>query len=639
MSNYGFVRVATASPQQHLADPAANAAEIIGCMNRANQEGASVLVLPELALTGCTCGDLLLQTALQQAAADALQQIIKASAGLELLCFVGLPACVGNKLYNCTAAVCNGALLALIPKTHLNPGGDFMEQRWFAPAPKTPRQIQFAGARCWFGTTILLECSAQPGLTIAAEVGEDLWVPEAPSARHALAGALLIANPAAGSDAVGKAAARVTRAAQQAARYHCAYLYAGGAQGESTTDLVFSGHDFICEDGAVLTESKPFNSGFAITEIDLQALCAVRQRDPHFTSFHEEYIRIELPFLPPAIPALLRPVAANPFLSPFAAEQETECETILRLQAHALAQRLQRAQAKTAVIGISGGLDSCLALLVAVRAYALLERPTEDILAVTMPCFGTSRRTRDNAETLCRELGVGLREIPIERTVTAHFADIAQNPALQDVTYENAQARVRTLELMDLANQHNGLVVGTGDLSELALGWATYNGDHMSMYGVNAGVPKTVVRRLVRYEADHSAQAALAAVLRDILNTPVSPELLPTDDAGRISQQTEALIGPYELHDFYIYYALVWGFSPAKLLFLAENAFGSRYERKVLLHWLKNFYRRFVTQQFKRSCMPDGPKVGPLSLSPRGGFIMPSDASASLWIKEAEALE
>ena len=424
---------------------------------------------------------------------------------------------------------------------------------------------------------------------------------------------------------------------QQSARLLCTYLYADAGHGESTTDMVFAAHDLICENGALLAEAKPFGPGCACTELDLGRMVSERCRSTTFQPESAGYETVVF-HLPLREVPLTRPVSPTPFVPADDAARAERCELILAMQADGLAKRIAHAHAKTAVIGISGGLDSSLALLVAVHAMQRLGRPAQDVLAVTMPCFGTTHRTRSNAEILCEELGVTFQEIPIARTVHSHFADIGQDEAALDVTYENCQARVRTLELMDLANRTGGLVVGTGDLSELALGWATYNGDHMSMYGVNADVPKTLVRHIVRYAADAAENEALRAVLLDILDTPVSPELLPANENGEIAQQTESLVGPYELHDFYLYYVLRFGFGPAKIYRLARHALGDRYPDDVLLHWLKNFYRRFFAQQFKRSCLPDGPKIGSVTLSPRGDWRMPSDACAAVWQAELDQL-
>ena len=636
----GFLRVCAVSPALRVADCAYNAQMTIEAMHRAVQNGVQLAVFPELGLTGYTCSDLFLQQPLQRAAERALTGILAASRTLPLVALVGLPVAVDGKLYNCAAVICRGALLGLVPKTHIPNYGEFYERRHFCPAPDRVRTIRFAGQDVPFGTRLLFCCASMPELVLAAEICEDLWSPLPPSTMHALAGATLIANLSASDETVGKAGYRRQLVSQQSARLLCAYVYADAGHGESTTDMVFAAHNLICENGTLLAEAKPFENGLACTELDLGRMRAERCRSTTFQPIdaaNAGYQAVEFD-LPPVDIVLTRPVSPMPFVPADDTARAERCELILEIQADGLAKRLEHAHAKTAVIGISGGLDSCLALLVAVRAMKRLSRPMTDIIAVTMPCFGTTKRTRSNAEILCAELGVSFQEIQIANTVRSHFADIGQREDVLDVTYENGQARVRTLELMDLANRTGGLVIGTGDLSELALGWATYNGDHMSMYGVNAAVPKTLVRHIVRYEADNAESAALRTVLLDILDTPVSPELLPAKENGEIAQKTESLVGPYELHDFYLYYVLRFGFSPAKIYKLAKAAMSERYPDEVLLHWLKNFYRRFFQQQFKRSCLPDGPKVGSVTLSPRGDWRMPSDACAAVWQQELDSL-
>ena len=602
---HGFLKACTVSPALRVADCAFNTQQTIAAMQRAALDGAQLAVFPELGLTGYTCGDLFFQQPLQRAAAKGLAAVLEASAGLDLVALVGLPVAVDGKLYNCAAVVCHGKLLGLVPKTHLPNYGEFYEKRQFNPAPAGVRTLRFAGQEVPFGTQLLFRCAEMPEFCLAAEVCEDLWAPLPPSTHHALAGATVIANLSASDETIGKADYRRALVCQQSARLLCTYLYADAGHGESTTDMVFAAHDLICENGALLAEAKPFGPGCACTELDLGRMVSERCRSTTFQPESAGYETVVF-HLPLREVQLTRPVSPTPFVPAGDAARAERCELILAMQADGLAKRIAHAHAKTAVIGISGGLDSSLALLVAVRAMQRLGRPAQDVLAVTMPCFGTTHRTRSNAEIL--------------------------------VTYENCQARVRTLELMDLANRTGGLVVGTGDLSELALGWATYNGDHMSMYGVNADVPKTLVRHIVRYAADAAENEALRAVLLDILDTPVSPELLPANKNGEIAQQTESLVGPYELHDFYLYYVLRFGFGPAKIYRLARHALGDRYPDDVLLHWLKNFYRRFFAQQFKRSCLPDGPKIGSVTLSPRGDWRMPSDACAAVWQAELDQL-
>ena len=634
---HGFIKARTVSPALRVADCPFNARNTVDAMRQTAADGVQLVVFPELGLTGYTCGDLFLQQPLQRAAEDALGWIVRESAGLPLVVLVGLPVLCGEKLYNCAAVVSGGHLLGLVPKTYLPNYGEFYEKRHYTPAPAGLRTVRFAGEDVPFGAKLLFRCEDMPEFCLAAEICEDLWAPLPPSTLHALAGATVIANLSASDETVGKAEYRRQLVGQQSARLLCAYLYADAGHGESTTDMVFAAHDLICENGALLAESAPFGSGCATTELDLGRMVSERCRSTSFMPAADGYQTVGFR-LPVREVSLTRPVSDAPFVPSDAAARSERCALILGIQADGLAKRIEHAHAKTAVIGISGGLDSCLALLVAVRAMKQLGRSPKDVLAVTMPCFGTTRRTRSNAEILCAELGVDFREIRIADTVRSHFADIGQDESVLDVTYENGQARVRTLELMDLANRTGGLVVGTGDLSELALGWATYNGDHMSMYGVNAGVPKTLVRHIVRYEADTAKSPALREVLLDILDTPVSPELLPAAANGEIAQQTEALVGPYELHDFYLYYVLRFGFGPAKIYRLAKAAFGSRYDDETLLRWLRNFYRRFFSQQFKRSCLPDGPKVGSVTLSPRSDWRMPSDACNTVWQAELDQL-
>ena len=615
---HGFIKVAAAAPEIRVADPMFNADAVIRAMDEHARLGVKVLVFPELTLTGATCGDLFYQNTLLAGAAAALEKVVQASEGKDMLVFVGLPVAQGAKVYDAAAAVCNGELLGVVPASC--PG-----DRHFALPGALLDDIQIGSlGPVDFHPQQLFQHSAVSELNVAVLVGADVSAPVSPAVRHALAGATVIANLSASDETVGKADYRRALVCQQSARLLCTYLYADAGHGESTTDMVFAAHDLICENGALLAEAKPFGPGCACTELDLGRMVSERCRSTTFQPESAGYETVVF-HLPLREVPLTRPVSPTPFVPAGDAARAERCELILAMQADGLAKRIAHAHAKTAVIGISGGLDSSLALLVAVRAMQRLGRPAQDVLAVTMPCFGTTHRTRSNAEILCEELGVTFQEIPIARTVHSHFADIGQDEAALDVTYENCQARVRTLELMDLANRTGGLVVGTGDLSELALGWATYNGDHMSMYGVNADVPKTLVRHIVRYAADAAENEALRAVLLDILDTPVSPELLPANENGEIAQQTESLVGPYELHDFYLYYVLRFGFGPAKIYRLARHALGDRYPDDVLLHWLKNFYRRFFAQQFKRSCLPDGPKIGSVTLSPRGDWRMPSD--------------
>ena len=634
----GFLKAAAFSPALRVADCTYNAQQVLAQLQAAAQRGVKLAVFPEFCLTGYTCGDLFLQRTLQQGALDALEWLLAQTRALDTVVLVGLPLLVHGKLYNCAAVLCGGRLLGLVPKTYLPNYGEFYEKRQFTPGSTEVETVTVCGQEVPFGTSLLFRCRQMPSFVLGVEICEDLWSALPPSTFHALAGATVIANLSASDETVGKAEYRRALVSNQSARLLCGYLYASAGHGESTQDMVFAGHDLIAENGTVLSENAPFDGGCAETEIDCQRMEAERARNTSFEPAGEGYQTVEFD-LEPAETVLTRWIDPAPFVPGDPKRRAERCELILKMQADGLAKRLDHAHAKTAVIGISGGLDSCLALLVAVRAMKQLGRPARDVLAVTMPCFGTTKRTRSNAEILCEALGVTFAEINITETVKSHFADIGQPADKYDVTFENCQARVRTLELMDYANKNGGFVIGTGDLSELALGWATYNGDHMSMYGVNAGVPKTLVRHIVQYVADTCGSDTLRGVLLDILDTPVSPELLPTAEDGTIAQQTEKLVGPYELHDFYLYYVLRFGFSPAKIYHLARTAFDGKYEPEVLLAWLKNFYRRFFAQQFKRSCLPDGPKVGSVTLSPRGDWRMPSDACNTLWMAELEKLE
>lgn len=633
----GFIRAAAVSPALRVADCAYNAEQIIDAMQAFAAENVQLLCLPELSLTGYTCSDLFLQAPLLRGAEKGLADILQASKGLNLVTVVGVPVRHNSKLYNCAAVVCGGELLGLIPKTYLPNYSEFYEQRHFVAGMREAECIEYAGQETLIGTQLLFACKQMPDFVLGVEVCEDLWAPIPPSCAHALAGATVIANLSASDETIGKAAYREQLVAGQSGRLLCAYLYADAGHGESTTDMTFAGHNLIAENGTILAQTVPFAGEEAITELDLGRMVQERQHNTSFMPQNQGYTTVEFELMSTDI-CLARAVSPAPFVPQDAAARAERCELILRIQAEGLAKRMEHTHARCAVLGISGGLDSCLALLVAVRACKVLGRDPKEIVALTMPCFGTTKRTRSNAEILCEALGVSFAEINITKTVNQHFADIGQNPATYDVTFENCQARVRTLELMDYANKNGGFVIGTGDLSELALGWATYNGDHMSMYGVNAGVPKTLVRHIVRYVADTCGEDTLSRVLLDILDTPVSPELLPTAEDGTIAQQTEKLVGPYELHDFYLYYVLRFGFGPVKIYHLARTAFDGKYAPEILLHWLKNFYRRFFAQQFKRSCLPDGPKVGSVTLSPRGDWRMPSDACNALWMTELEQI-
>jgi NAD+ synthase (glutamine-hydrolysing) len=633
----GYIRAAAGTPEIRAASCAYNARRIIDLMRKASRENAGLLCLPELCVTGYTCGDLFLQRTLLDEAREALRLLIRESADYPLVTVVGLPVEHQSKLYNAAAVVCRGTLLGIVPKSFIPNYSEFYELRHFVPASReSGREIsvlRFDGKDVPFGVNLLFQSASVPEFKLGVEICEDLWTPAPPSAFHAMAGATVIANLSASDETVGKAAYRRSLAAGQSARLICGYVYADAGYGESSSDLIFSGHNLICENGAILSESKPFGNGWAVSEVDLRAMLHDRRRLNTFGFRADGYATVEFRGAPAEarLPALTRPVDPHPFVPGNEAERDARCEDILAMQVSGLVKRLDHTGCKTAVAGISGGLDSCLVLLVVARAYARLGKSLDGVLAATMPCFGTTERTKNNAHRLCQALGVTCREIDITQAVRQHLKDIGHPEAQRDVVYENAQARVRTLVLMDLANQSGGIVVGTGDLSELALGWATYNGDHMSMYGVNAGVPKTLVRHIVKYVADTCGNPALEAVLLDILATPVSPELLPPSH-GNISQQTERLVGPYELHDFFLYHVLRWGRTPAAILALAETAFDGAYAREEILKWLEVFYQRFFAQQFKRNCLPDGPKIGSVSLSPRGDWRMPSDADSQAWL-------
>ena len=643
---HGFIRTEAVSPDLRVADCRYNTEKIIEALEAAGSAGSQLIIFPELAVTGSTCGDLFHQNSLLRAAEESLLEIAGATIPLNLVAVVGVPLAVEGKLYNCAAVISAGEILGIVPKTHLPNHGGFYEKRWFAPAPEETFFISLGDLdyEIPFGTDILFRCSDVPSFVLGIEVGEDLWAPLPPSTFHALAGATVLANCAASAESVGSPEYRRSLIAGQSARTFCGYVYAAAGPGESSTDAAFGGHNLIAENGTVAAESLPFAGGSCCSEIDTEKLLSERMKSTSFDplpgsedDYLDVYFDLEL-----TETQLVRHYDAEPFMPVDGAERRSRCEQILNIQAAGLTKRMQHTHSGAAVIGISGGLDSCLALLAAVRAMKIMNRPASDVHAITMPCFGTSKRTRSNAEILCEELGVSFEEISIKDTVLQHFTDIGQAPDKLDVTFENAQARVRTLVLMDRANQVNGLVIGTGDLSELALGWATYNGDHMSMYGLNGSIPKTLVRHLVRYEAELAAESGkqvLADCLIDILETPVSPELLPTKETGEIAQETESIIGPYEIHDFYLYYILRFGFSPKKIFRIAQKALGDKYSDEVLVYWLRNFYRRFFMQQFKRSCLPDGPKVGTITLSPRSDWKMPSDAWNTVWMEEVAELE
>lgn len=632
----GFVKVAAATPDVRVADCRHNGNEIIRLIREMEKEGAKVMVFPELCITGYTCADLFWQELLVRSAREELVRIVQETSDVDALIFVGLPFEHSGKLYNVAAAVSHGEVLGMVPKIHLPNYGEFYEQRNFASGAGVCDLAILNGEEVLFGSELIFACTNMPKLTVAAEICEDLWVTSPPSANHAAAGANLIVNLSASSEAVGKDSYRKSLVRGQSARLVCGYVYANAGEGESTQDLVFGGQNLIAENGAFLAEGKRFQNEIVYGDVDFERISSERRRMTTFESDLGTYQMV--PFcLTVEETKLTRQFAPNPFVPSNEKDRDDRCDEILNIQAMGLKKRLAHIHGERAVVGISGGLDSTLALLVTARTFDLLGLPRENILAVTMPCFGTTDRTYRNACELTRRLGATLQEVDIKEAVRVHFENIGQDPALHDVTYENSQARERTQVLMDLANQCNGLVVGTGDLSELALGWATYNGDHMSMYGVNASVPKTLVRHLVHYYARTCEDERLSQILLDVLDTPVSPELLPPED-GNISQKTEDLVGPYELHDFFLYYMLRVGYSPKKIYRIACRTFEAVYDQETILKWLRKFYWRFFSQQFKRSCLPDGPKVGSVTVSPRGDLRMPSDACVQLWIQELDEM-
>ena len=634
----GFVKVAAVTPDIRVADPVYNRESVLEKIKEAAENGAVVIVCPELCLTGYTCNDLFLQEILLREAKEALLWLMEQTRDLNALIFVGLPFEHLGKLYNVAAAINRGRLLGLVPKTHLPNYGEFYEKRHFTRGMEqmVPVSVTKDVQTC-MGTQLIFECEEYPTLRVAAEICEDLWAPDPASTCHALAGANLIVNLSASDETTGKDIYRRDLVKSQSARLLCGYVYSSAGEGESTQDIVFSGHNVIAENGTLLAESARFTNEITYAEVDVERMSAERRRMTTFESRGQmDYCYLGFS-LDVKETELSRHIDPTPFVPSDMYDREKRCEEILAIQSMGLKKRLAHTGCQNAVVGISGGLDSTLALLVTVRAFDALGIPREKITAVTMPGFGTTDRTYDNAVGMIRCLGATFREISIVPAVNQHFADIGHDASVHDVTYENCQARERTQILMDIANKSGGMVIGTGDMSELALGWATYNGDHMSMYGVNCSVPKTLVRHLVRYYADTCGDTRLAEVLYDVLDTPVSPELLPPED-GKISQKTEDLVGPYELHDFYLYQVLRYGFSPAKVYRLAKRAFAGSYDDATILKWLKTFYKRFFSQQFKRSCIPDGPKVGTIALSPRGDLRMPSDASVNVWMREIEAL-
>ena len=629
----GFIKVAAATPKIKVADPAYNTEEILKIIDETEKNGASILVFSELTISGYTCGDLFLQQPLLTECKNQLLRIVKATENKSMLVVVGCPIVIKQKLYNCAVVISDGSILGIVPKTHLPNYSEFYELRHFTSGEGLEEDLWFGEEFGYVNVAVnqLFKCKEIPELVVACEICEDLWVPLPPSTYHAMAGATVICNPSASVETTTKESYRRSLVSNQSARLLAAYIYADAGEGESTQDVVYSGHHLICENGSVLAEAKRFTNEIIYADIDVQKLAAERRKMTSFPGGQtDDYFEQEFS-LEVKENKITRTFPKAPFVPDNQDERDKRCDEILSLQSMGLKKRLEHTNCKHAVVGISGGLDSTLALLVTARAFDLLDIPRENLICVTMPCFGTTDRTYQNAVSLIKELGATLKEVRIEKAVRQHFADIGHDENNHDVTYENSQARERTQILMDMANQYNGMVIGTGDMSELALGWATYNGDHMSMYAVNCSVPKTLVRYLVLYYAETTDNKKLSEVLMDVLDTPVSPELLPPVD-GVISQKTEDLVGPYELHDFFLYYMLRFGFPKSKLYRMAKLTFDGVYDDETIKKWLDKFYWRFFSQQFKRSCLPDGPKVGSVAVSPRGDLRMPSDASPTAWI-------
>lgn len=633
----GFVKIACATPELKVADCDFNTDKIIELVQTACDRGVKIICFPELSITGYTCGDLFLQNALISSAKENLLRLTETTKNLDIVVIVGLPVEYQNKLYNCAAVVFHGKIIGFVPKTHIPNYGEFYEMRHFTSGADLDNG-SFAYAENQYPVLTTNQLfQVTPELTFGIEICEDLWTANTPSVKLAQNGANLIFNLSASDEIIGKADYRRTIIKAKSGSLLCAYAYADAGVGESTQDMTFAGHNIIAENGSVLAESKLFESGMITADIDVSRLASEKRRMNTFQSETTENFYLPEIKLPLTETKLERYISPLPFVPSDRVVLDGRCEEILKIQAVGLATRIKHIGCKNAVVGLSGGLDSTLALIVMTHAFDMLGLDRSGLLTVTMPCFGTTDRTYTNACRLAEAYGAVLKEINIKESVRQHFRDIQHEEANHDVVYENGQARERTQILMDIANQCNGIVIGTGDLSELALGWATYNGDHMSMYAVNASVPKTLVRYLVAYEAGHTEEK-LSAVLKDILDTPVSPELLPPDEAGNIAQKTEDLVGPYELHDFFLYYMLRFGFMPSKIFRMAKHAFAGKYSDEIILKWQKKFYWRFFSQHFKRSCLPDGPKVGSVTLSPRGDFRMPSDACANIWLRELEKM-
>ncbi len=635
---HGFIKIAAATPKILVANSEHNGKQIIELIEQAEINNIKILLLPELCLSGYTCGELFLQDILLKSVEKELLNIVAYTRNKDVLVTVGLPLCKDGKLYNVAAVIQNGNILGFVPKTNLPNYSEFYETRHFNVGNDIVDYINFNNTQIPFGTNLLFRCKNMESLVLGVEICEDLWVPISPSAHHALAGATIILNPSASDENTGKDEFRLELIKNHSAKLVCGYVYADAGEGESTTDLVFAGHNIIAENGAILKTSTRFKNEMIISEIDVNKLINERRRMTTYKScVSSDYKYVDFSFNHVDDSILSRIISKSPFVPSIKADRDKRCEEIILIQAYGLKKRLEHIGINHVTLGISGGLDSTLALLVTCKTFDLLNMDRKGIITVTMPCFGTTDRTYQNALSLAKLLGTTLMEIPIRDSVLLHFKDIGHDKDKHDLTFENSQARERTQVLMDLATKYNGIVIGTGDMSELALGWATYNGDHMSMYGVNASIPKTLIRYLVSYFAETMEDDKLKEVLNDILDTPVSPELLPPVE-GEISQKTEDLVGPYELHDFFLYYVLRFGFMPSKVYRLAVHAFGGEYEEEMILKWLKVFYKRFFYQQFKRSCIPDGPKVGSVALSPRGDLRMPSDASVTLWLNDLETI-
>ncbi len=645
-SSFGYVRVAAISPELEPANIGYNTEAILLALREASKEGCQVALFPELSITGYTCADLFYQSLLLSHAVESLIRIADETSRVPITVVVGLPLAIEGRIYNCAAFASGGHVLGIVPKTYLPTTNEYYEERWFTSARENKvTDVEVGGVRVAFGTDLLFQASNVAGCILGIEICEDLWAPNPPSTDQALSGATVLLNPSASNELLGKSEYRRDLVKQQSARCLAAYVYAGAGPSESTTDVVFGGHSLIAENGTVLQETNRFEfaTHMAIADIDVQRLVHERMRNSSYSVSSPIKTFRRFDFLMQECVAdskqLLRPIARTPFVPSDKQRRSEHCREIFAIQSAGLAKRLRHAGTSTAVIGVSGGLDSTLALLVTTKSFDILGLSRDGILAVTMPGFGTTERTKNNADRLISLLKLSSRTIPIQEAVQQHFRDIGHDESIHDITYENSQARERTQILMDLANKTNGVVIGTGDLSELALGWCTYNGDHMSMYNVNGGVPKTLVRYLVEWVADSEFEGEISNVLHDISLTPITPELLPLGEDSTLIQKTEETIGPYELHDFFLFNMMRHQFAPRKILFIARQAFADRFETGEILHWLKVFYRRFFSQQFKRSALPDGPKVGSVALSPRGDWRMPSDASVDLWLSELESLE